>query len=559
MGRFKKFLFKTKRSKEAQSQHNQMQWLLVFRTVLYTLLLSVNFFFDDTKFELIVLPSSYLLVFISIIYVITICSAFFLNTLKDNFRKFGLIQCLIDTIFAAILVFYTGCSQSIFRSLFFFPIITGGLLFPYKGGFVAAAASTIQFGLILYLEYHDIYPCILIPYEFLMMQNSSAVINHFAVNGLTFFLAALLSTLFASRLAKTEKALHETRHNYHQLTNLYKLVFDNIPTGIITLDDHNLITSVNPAAEGITGYTSGELNGWLFERKFPAIKLAKNEERLASDLIKKDGTATRIGYSYAEFIPVTGHKKPGNPHKILTIQDISKVEMLEKKIRQSEKLAAIGMMSASIAHDFRNPLTAIYGSAQILSSDYEKRGGTNYNLTEIIILETRRMTETIDNFLLFAKPEQANKEWFSLHNCINEVLQVFTASKVWSKTCKIIKNFDDNLDIWADNNQLFKMINELLTNAAAFCPPGRELIEIAAKEIVLEQESWVEISVSDNGPGFSVKDKNIILEPFYTTRPNGTGLGLAIIQRAVEEHQGTISLEKSTCGGAKFTIRLPLP
>lgn len=547
-----------------QTLKTQLQWLLFLRVVLYTLLLTVNFFFNDTKFEVILLPERYLILFILFIYTFTIGSAFFLTYLKNELRRFGFIQCLLDTVFVTILLYYTGSSHSIFISVYFFPIIAGGLILPQKGGLVSAAAATLQFGLVLSLELFDIYPAMLSKYEFMQVHDPMALINHFAVRGLTFFLAALLSALFVSRLIKTEKALSDTQLSYDQLNILYKQVFDNLSTGIITLDEVNRITSVNSATESITGYDGSELIGQFLGNAFPAITLKKTKTRHAIDLKKRDGSMTRVGFSHSEFSPNPDYQENNlQPHKVLTIQDISEIERLERKYRQAEKLAAIGMMSASIAHDFRNPIAAISGSAQVLAKEYnppkDANAQINYELTEIILRESSRLTETISNFLLFAKPEVAVKEWFSLHNCLNEVLQVFIASSFYSKTCKITLNFKETLDVWADNKQIFMILNELLTNAIAFCPPGNEQIDISAEETSSGDKSYIKLCVSDNGPGIANQDMDVIFEPFYTSRTDGTGLGLAIIRQTIEEHQGKIQIGTSKLGGTEVTITLPLP
>lgn len=548
-----------------QTLKGQLQWLLLLRVILYTLLLTVSFLFHDSKFEVIVLPSDYLITFISFIYITTIGSAFYLNKLNTNLRKFGFIQILLDTTLVSLLVFYTGSSHSIFTTVYFFPIISGGLILPKKGGLVGAAAATIQFGIILYLELLDIFPALLVQYHFMFVHDTTAIINHFSVKGLTFFLAAILSALFATRLVTTEKELTKTKHSYDKLNVLYKLIFDNISTGIITLNENNYITSSNSAAEQITGYSSVELFNMKLQNIFPSLTLKDGTNRQAINFCKQNGKSIRIGYSHAEFFPDPNEvKKSIRPHKVLTIQDISEVEQLERKIRQSEKLAAIGMMSASIAHDFRNPLTAISGSAQILSQEYVQRRDfseqSNYSLTEIIIRESKRLTDTITNFLRFARPELAKKEWFSLRSCLNEVIQVLKASPDFPSSCKISLKFKDTLDVWADHKQLYIVLSELITNALAFCPKENEIIEIVAKEVNLsKQNSCTVISVNDNGPGFKPNEFEKVFEPFFTTRTDGTGLGLAVVRQTINEHNGKLEIYKSDLGGAQFTLTLPLP
>lgn len=544
---------------------SQLLWVLFLRIILYTCLLTISFFFNDTKLAIILLPEKHLAFFITAVYTITIASAFNLRFQHRNLRNFGFIQCLLDTLFVSILVFFTGCSHSIFISVYFFPIISGGLILPKKGGIVSAAAASIQFGFLLFLEWTGHYPEYLRSYSFMGINDIYAMINHFGVRGITFFLAALLSALFGTRLIRTEQALSDTQQSYDELNIVYKLIFDNISTGIIILNNRSQITSVNNAAENITGYYQHDLVNKSLAAVFPDIDINTKKKRQAVDLVKKDGTITRIGYSHAGFLPTTRIKnQPIESHRVLTIQDISEIEELERKYRQAEKLAAIGMMSASIAHDFRNPLAAISGSAQILRSEYEtshQYDNTGYELADIIVRESKRLTDTITNFLRFARPEVANKEWFSLNSCIREVLQVFYASPDCPSTCTIIKDFEETLDIWADNKQIFIIFNELLRNAMAFCPVGREKIAIRAEETIADDEfGYVTITFEDNGPGIPPEHRELILEPFYTDRTDGTGLGLAIVNQTIKEHQGELLIESSEeLGGARFIIRLPLP
>jgi signal transduction histidine kinase len=121
-------------------------------------------------------------------------------------------------------------------------------------------------------------------------------------------------------------------------------------------------------------------------------------------------------------------------------------------------------------------------------------------------------------------------------------------------------NFDEKLDVWADERQFFTVLSHLIQNGIVFCPPEREHIDIDAKEE--EQgngQGEVIIDISDNGPGINPNLHERIFEPFFTQRTDGTGLGLAIVKQTILEHQGTIDIGKSKSGGARFTIHLPLP
>jgi two-component system, NtrC family, sensor histidine kinase PilS len=548
-----------------QMLRSQLLWLLLLRIVLYTLLLAISYLFPAGPLEVSLLPADIFSLLLLLVFMTTMFSAIFLLVFQGNLRNFGFVQIFLDTLFVSLLVFFSGASSSIFTSAYFFPIVAGGLILPRKGGLLAAAAATLIYGTLLLLESQGLYPIYLDGGMSISTKSSSAVLNHFAVLGLTFFLAAILSALFGSRLQKTENALSDSLKSFNSLAILHQQIFDNITTGIITITEGGQITSANNAVNKITGLQPDDLLGTPLAEVFPGIELHTENHRQTTDFIKDDGTHVRIGYAHMLIQRSPDQQTDKNPpHTIITLRDISEIEQLERQVRQTEKLAAIGMMSASIAHDFRNPLTAISGSAQVLANEFSASGTkdySNFELAKIILRESNRLIEEISDFLKFSRPEHAKCGWFSLRSCLGEVLQVCRADPEWPKSAEIILDFPDTLDVWADENQLFTVLIYLLQNAMAFCPKGKERITIAAieSEKVGPGPETVTIAVSDNGPGIEEGRREQIFEPFYTTRPEGTGLGLAIVRQTVEEHRGSITVDRGEDGGARFTISLPLP
>ncbi len=542
----------------------QLLWMLLLRIVLYTLLLGLNFFFQEYSIKVVFMPTNLLIILLLGVYLTTIASAFYLLATQENLRKFAFIQNLLDTLFATVLVYCTGVSLSGFTSVYFFPIIAGGLILPRKGGLVAAAASTLEYGTILMLEFWGHLPLYLIRMGFEGNHDAMLSLNLFSVQGLTFFLAAILSAMFGMRIRTTEAALTDSLRNYDRLAVLYKQIFDNIATGIITVDPSGIITSANNACERITGYPANSLVSKKFDKHFPSFNLSAPRMRQSADFQRFDGKQIRVGYSHVDLkqpdeTPPLARKR----HKIITLQDIGEIEKLERQMRQAEKMAAIGMMSAGIAHDFRNPLTAISGSAQMLAAEFSQKGSenlANYELAEIIRRESERMIVTVSDFLKFSRPETANREWFSLKSCLDEVFQVCRANPNWPSSACLQILFDEGIDIWADQKQMFTLFNHLIHNSMAFCPPGEEIIEFDVREIrSADGSDTLQISVSDNGPGVNDADREKIFEPFYTTRADGTGLGLAIALQIADEHTGTITVTRGKYGGACFNVSLPLP
>ena len=547
-----------------QILRNQLLWMLLLRIVLYTLLLTISYIFRGAEFDVIVLPPNLLVLLLLIIFLTTIFSAFFLLIYQGSLRKFGFAQNLLDTCFVSMLVFFSGSSRSIFTTAYFFPIVAGGLILPRKGGLFAAAAASLQYGTILALEAYGLYPLYLVDFLPFTHTPPLVILNHFSVHGLTFFLAAILSALFGLRLQKTENALSDSLRNFDRLAILYKQIFDNISTGIITIDANGTITSANNAVGKITSVPPLSLLGGKVEAVFPNLDLESENQRLTTDLAKADGSTVRIGYAHMN-IPESESDNQilDRPHKIITLKDISEIEKLERQVRQTEKLAAIGMMSASIAHDFRNPLAAISGSAQVLIKEFSSEGVknyTNFQLTNIILRESSRLIETIGDFLKFSRPEHATCNWFSLRNCLEEVVQVCKADPAWPETADIFFGFSGTIDIWADQKQMFTVFNHLIQNAIAFCPIGQQRIIIRAQEKKWKgNQDVVEIAVQDNGSGVDKNKMEQIFEPFFTTRPDGTGLGLAIVRQTISEHRGEVIATNAPEGGAVFLVILPLP
>ncbi len=570
---FLRFLIKPKREIPVginQILHKQLLWMLLLRVVLYTSLLGIIYFLSDIKYGIIILPNSILILLLLFVYTITIISALLLNNLKVNLLTFGFVQSIFDSFFASLLVYYTGISHSIYSSVYFFSIIAGGLILPRRGGLLAASTSTLLFGLLLLLEYKGYVPEYFSTFDSYPAQNLRELINLFSVKGLTFFLAAFLSAMFGIRLTTTEEVLSNTIDSFDKLSQLYKMIFDNISTGIITTDDHYIITSANNAARSITGFKLSELIGHNLSDVFPTLDLENKAIRQAIDFKKPNDSTIRIGYSLTSVhVPQRdpAHPQPDSKFmedsKLLTLQDISEVEKLERKIRQGEKMAAIGMMSAGIAHDFRNPLTAISGSAQVLQKEFSNarssEGSENLALTNIILRESTRLITTIADFLKFARPDILERQWFSLRSCIEEVLQVCKADPAWPKTSSIELDIDPWTDMWADEKQFFTVISHLIQNSIAFCPPGNEKIIIRAREKKEPvNEEVLQLSIDDNGIGIEESLQEKIFEPFYTTRADGTGLGLAIVKQTIDSHRGTIELRGSDLGGCRFVITMPL-
>ncbi len=529
--------------------------MLFLRVIFLTLLLGINLLLQSAEKNIIIPPFYYVVAFISGVYIYTICSALTLRSIK-RYSTFAYSQILIDVLLITILIYYSGGSQSIFTILYFFPIIAGSFILFRKGGLAPAAASTIAYGIVLVLEYTGYHPAFFEDFLYRPFTDIRSIMNVFSIHGLTFFITAILSALLSEKLRRTEKELITTTLKYDQLAVLYKKIFDDIPSGIITVINQKHIISFNPAAEKITGFTSDEIVNKDINKVFPGLKidtdmLFRSEVRIT----KKSGESIPIGYSFAKL------NMPGtlDRYEVITLQDLSQTKELEKQIQQAGKMATIGEMAAGIAHELRNPLAAISGAAEVLDKSGDIKS-LNQGLMNIITRECDRLQKTISAFLSFSKPYDPEKEFVPLLPLVKEMIQILQHSQDWPETCRSVIDIPEKMDCWADPQQIQKLFLNLLHNSCVALRNREGGIHIIAQEEedVTGAESTV-ITIIDTGRGIPDLIIAKIHEPFFTTRENGTGLGLSIVKQIVSAHGGKITFSSTENMGTTVKVCLPLP
>ncbi|MEJ2688699.1 MAG: ATP-binding protein [Deltaproteobacteria bacterium] len=528
----------------------------IARVVALSILLGITLLLQSPGQTPIVPPARYLGYFIAAVYCYTILSAFVLQELKRGYNIFAAIQILSDIFFTSLLVIFSGGSQSIFILVFFFPIICSSLLNQPLYRLLLTTATALAYGCILLLELHGYPPALFgeISAEQLL-QSPFVALYRFVIPGLTFFLVGFLSSVLAERLRKTEAALSVTSQSLDRLSVLYKQIFDDINTGIITVDQHGLITSFNRAAEEITAYKSLEIIGHKLDREFPGLSFPQTQNwRPTFDLTRRDGVNIPIGYSWAKLnLP----EEEGDS-LVFTFQDLSQIKKMENQVRQAEKMAGIGHMAAGIAHEFRNPLAAISGAAQMLSQQLES--DNNRRLMGIILRESDRMERNITEFLQFSRPAQPERKWFSLYRLVEESIALLHQANDCFKQCEFKLDIPLLMDCWGDADQLRQVLDNLLCNSCQAMNPHGGLISISAREEDNgKNEAFLILTVMDQGKGVDEKIINKIFEPFFTTRDDGTGLGLAIVWQIVDNHNGRIAVQNAKPQGAEFVLTLPLP
>ncbi|MFH1538785.1 MAG: ATP-binding protein [bacterium] len=224
-----------------------------------------------------------------------------------------------------------------------------------------------------------------------------------------------------------------------------------------------------------------------------------------------------------------------------------------EKAKEAARLAAIGRVSAGVAHEIRNPLGGIKGAVEIISADYNP-SHPKYRFVEIINKEISRMELIVGEFLDFSKPKPPEPAPDNLNNLLRSVLDL-NSKNLSKKSISLTTNFDDSIPVtYLDSNQIKQVFLNVILNCIENMPEGGS-VEVTSRLAGGEAE----ITIADTGPGIDPEKADLLFEPFYTTRPNGTGLGLAISKQIVERHGGIISIKNRTDKkGAIVTVRLPV-
>jgi two-component system, NtrC family, sensor histidine kinase PilS len=230
---------------------------------------------------------------------------------------------------------------------------------------------------------------------------------------------------------------------------------------------------------------------------------------------------------------------------------------MKAELKKADRLAAIGELSAHIAHEVKNPLASISGSVQLICQG-ERIDAADKKLLNIIVRETERLNSLINDFLAYARPSQPMKIPVLLRQLIMDMTSLISADPRF-RNVVIHNNCPEQLSVPVDRDQIRQVFWNLFLNAAQAMPNGGVIrIDADNEEAMRCSEGTVKIVVADTGAGMTVNDMKRVFEPFFTTKFGGTGLGLATVYRIIESHGGTIFVDSVIGAGTTFTIMLPV-
>jgi len=517
--------------------------LIFIRAVVVTLLLG-SFYILDIGYDRQVHAASFssLIIFL---YLLTICYAILYRRIKNDLYLvvFAYAQIVLDVVSEVLLIYITGGIGSLFSFLFPLSIISAGIILDRRACYIIATLSSLLYGLLLDLQYYKI---IISTVSF--FSEKDFFYNIFA-NLTAFYLVAFLSGYLSDKLHKATLSLEERDTVLSDLKAFSRYIIESIPSGIFTTDLNRRIITFNSSAQEITRLTHEEVTGKTPEDIFPFL----GDPQILIDRV--EGEIQRNGETFPIGMRLSPLKDAsGNSIGIIGVfQDLTELKAMEAEVKRKEKWAFIGELSASIAHELRNPLASLKGSIEMLS---EKKVPEEYaeRLMKIALSEMDRLNGIITDFLLYARPQELNKKPFDIHQSLRDVVTLLQGTETNNKNVTISAKLDGELIIAGDSKQLQQVFWNLGINAVdAIADAGR--IDI----YTVSRSNKVEIVFKDTGTGIDSEDIDKVFYPFYTTKEHGTGLGLSIAHKITEEHGGKILVESGGMGkGTTFRVVLPI-
>jgi len=376
-------------------------------------------------------------------------------------------------------------------------------------------------------------------------------------NSAAFMTASMQGVI--QKLREQEKELERLhrieKERAEHTERLSEEVTRNMPAGFLMVNAQGIISGANPAVEQALG-----IHGLNYRRYSEVLGESSELTRLVSECLAEGrifrreqvdhaapaGDARRLGVTIS---PVRrGTEKVSGA--ICLLSDLTELAALQQQIELKKHLAALGELSAGIAHEFKNALATISGYAQMIRT--ESADGEILDHAERILEQTRNITHVVTEFLKYARPLEISEEVVEL----NDVVEKVVAEIGGAMPSVGVRSEGDFGRVAGDESLLRQAMLNLARNAAEACTESG--IVLVRGEIVRGGDTGFQrITISDNGPGIADAALPNLFHPFFTTKPHGTGLGLAVVQKIVVQHGGQVAARNQPGGGAAFIVTLP--
>ncbi|HVN31739.1 MAG TPA: ATP-binding protein, partial [Thermoanaerobaculaceae bacterium] len=375
------------------------------------------------------------------------------------------------------------------------------------------------------------------------------------VTGGGFAVVAMLTSYLAHSLQQAEARLQGERTASARLLAVSSDVLRSVDSGMLAADVEGRVVLGNPAAKRILG-SAIPLEGRHLSELLPIEDVdwpAVLQRLKLGSPIRIDGSVAGGKIPLGCTVTALTHTDGTLVGLVVHFRDLTEAREAGRRERLRERMEAVGEMAAGIAHEIRNPLASISGSAQVLGK-VPGLGVQERRLSRIIVEESRRLSGIIESFLGFARPPAPQRGPCDIARTLDETLTLFANSPEVTKAHTIVNEIAKHpRPVVADEQQLRQAFYNLARNAIQAMPHGGTMRVVAGPE----DNDYV-IRWSDDGVGMEPQQIQEIFQPFKAFRKGGTGLGLAVVYSIVSDHRGDIRVDSQVGKGTTFTLRIPL-
>ncbi|MHB1135960.1 MAG: two-component system sensor histidine kinase NtrB [Coriobacteriia bacterium] len=451
----------------------------------------------------------------------------------------------------------TMAMHLLYRKLYYVPIIYAGFVFGWRGGLITAVATSLVFG----PHAQESMGGLVGP----NVDNLYEIVMFLAVG----FLFGWLRDLEEKKARDLRAVSSELEGAYHTLEeraiqlvtiqHYTQAILQSITSGVITVGPDGSVTTVNTAAERALGMSEADMVprrlGILFsddgglEAAMLQVLRSVGQRRVDDMTLRTtSGKTLHARVSIARMRDDDGRVLGA----VVSIEDISEVKALTDQLIRADRLAAMGELTAGVAHEVRNPLGIIKASVQLV----EESGSDPVRTAEVMRVirhEIDRLDRVIKALLDFGRPSAPTLRTTNVRSVLDDVV-LFTSRFASQARVEIETTYDDDgLTVFADTDQLKQVFVNLVSNAVQAMEETGGAIRLHA----WGDREYVYVSVADTGPGMGPETVEKVFDPFFSTRDAGTGLGLTIVHRIIDQHGGRIEIASTPDRGTTFTVVLP--
>lgn len=472
-------------------------------------------------------------------------------------KNFLYLQAFVDLALVTAIVHVSGGSRSVIPPLLYVALCGGyALLLPFRSAVLVALYSGVAYLGEVAVAYPD--------------QLGVVV----AIQAGIFTVVAGATSVLGGRLQQVRTDVRVLEGELHRVRLRTTDLLHTLDTAVFTVDEEGSLAYMNPAAEELLEVDAGAYLGGEFlphlRRWAPDVTVALAEGFERGRAIHDRECRVTIGEEapFPVAVSTAVMTRSDAPTAITAaIKDLRPIRRIEELRARTRRLQSVAELSASLAHEIRNPLASIRSAVQQLERLGDENGGEKRELlTRLVVRESDRLTQLLEEFGDFARVDISDRGELDLVSLVQDAVEVVRQHPDTPATARFrVLPRGELDDVWGDPDLVHRTLVNLLLNAVQMTAPVREpKVDVVLDELrpdlvpaTIHLGTPVRIRVLDNGPGIPPGELDRIFDPFYSGREGGSGLGLAIAHRAVQAHRGALFAHSRPNRGAAFVIVLP--